>query len=159
MYFSSHIANIFMILCLCGICLIKVYLVPLAIFLLFGVKTLTFRQFIITTLFILIISFSFYFNSWILFSEDRVDRTQVINLFVFFENIFNYFFSVNHGFLVNFHLYAVAIIFMLVAKRIDLLVINLFYIFFFSIFPYWHGDMVGSRFMIPINLVNFYRLY
>ena len=112
---------------------------------------------IISFFLLLIISFTIYFLLPNLIELRTSSNTFIFvkNFNEFFENLYRYFLSQNYGFFSTFHLFSLLFIYFLIKrKKVLLLSLNIFFISFFCLFPYWHGDLAGSRYMLPVYLLN-----
>lgn len=150
-------SKLFMNMSLFFIILLKIYFIPLIIYLLIFSKRFSKFEKIITFVLLLIISFTIYFLVPNLLELRSSSNTFIFvkNFDEFGENLYRYFFSTNYGFFSTFHLFSLLFIYFLIKeKKFLLLSLNIFFISFFCLFPYWHGDLAGSRYMLPVNFLN-----
>ena len=139
------------------ILILKIYFIPLIIYLLFSSNRYSSAEKMISFLLLLSLSLSIYFLLPILLEAKSTANTfYLIKSFDnFLDNLIRFLFSFNHGFFATFHIFSFIIFYFILKKKYFILFsLNIFYIFFFCLFPYWHGDMAGSRYMLPINLLN-----
>lgn len=133
---------------------IKIYLIPLIVFL--TLKTSEHhRKNVLNVLPVIIgLNLLIYFGPQLFFDARESALVFVDNIGQFWANISYYFFSINFGFIISFHLFSLFFLNLLSRENGLLLLLNIFYISLFCSLPYWHGDMIGCRFMMPLYLVN-----
>jgi hypothetical protein len=145
-------------ICLFVIVFLKIYFIPLVLLIIYMSKSYNFKEKIVTAIIITLSNILIF-----LLPEFFANLKSSTNTFIFVDNldhyiknVLDYFFSTNHGFFATYHIYSFIVLFLIIyLKYYILLSVNVFYILFFCMFPYWHGDMAGSRYMLPINFLNF----
>jgi hypothetical protein len=152
--------------------LIKIYLLPLSAYLIYlnyDIK-LNWKKIIFITFLCGLVSCLPYFIQGYLyhlkdiheisngFIEERINDLKNINFLV---NLFNTIFSTSHGLLLNYHIFFISIIFIIISdfkNNLISTIILIFYLIFFSFFKFWHGDGVGSRYLAPVMLLFIYNI-
>lgn len=143
-----------MFLCLFLMIFIKLYTIPIAIYLAVQSGIVASKKGATYFCTIVIITCGIYFIPQVFFNLPTSQSDVINNFGHSFLNAFHFFFSINHGFFACFHIFSLTFLYFVIKRRGFLLTLNAIYIVFFSCLPHWHGDMVGSRYMLPIYLLN-----